>query len=465
MPAAPSTRAPLPPRTGSRTDTTSPTLLHEDRQLLVLGVIAAIGAVVIGLWWVNTPAGSLRTFSDRLTAAGRITGLLGTYLALVEVVLMARLPWLDRAIGTDNLTRWHRQNGQYTISLLVAHAVLTVWGYARADHVTVASELRTVVLHYPDMLAATVGLALFIAVSVTSVRAARQRLHYETWYFVHLYVYLALALSFAHQLATGNDFVTHPVSRAVWVLLYVAAGAMIVGYRLGMPIRSAVRHRLRVYGLVREGPNHVSVWVTGRHLNELAADAGQHFRWRFLTRDHWWESHPYSLSALPDGRYLRITVKESGDHTRGLQRLRPGTRVIAEGPYGGFTALRRRHHRVLLIAGGIGITPLRALFEELPARPGDLTLLYRAGRDEDVVLSAEIEKIARYKGANVRYVVGPRTMRPDPFAPRSLTKLVPDLVHHDVFVCGPPGMNEAAIAGLRAAGVPRSQIHTENFAF
>jgi predicted ferric reductase len=434
------------------------------REGVVLAGLAAIGLLVVGVWWVDTPAGSLSTLADQLTAAGRITGLLGTYLALVEVVLMARVSWLDQAIGTDRLALWHRRTGEYTVGLLTAHAVLIVLGYARSDHLDVLAEARSVVLHYPDMLAATIGLGLLLAIGITSARRARQRLRYETWYFVHLYTYLALVLSFAHQLATGNDFVSHPLTRWLWAGMFAVAAGTVLSSRIGAPVRSARRHRLTVAKVVRESPRHVSVYISGHHLEDLAAQAGQHFRWRFLTRGQWWQSHPYSLSAAPNAEELRITVKDAGDHSGGLRRLRAGTRVLAEGPYGALTARRRRRAKVLLIAGGIGITPLRALFEELPARPGDLTLLYRASSTKDLVLAGEIEAIAARRGAAVRFVVGPRTMRPDPFAPETLARAIPALAKHDVFLCGPPGMTEAAVRGLRAAGVPRSHVHTEDFA-
>ena len=64
--------------------------------------------------------------------------------------------------------------------------------------------------------------------------------------------------------------------------------------------------------------------------------------------------------------------KAVGGYTRRLADVRPGTRVVAEGPFGTFTAQRRRRERVLLIAGGIGITPLRGLFEDMP---GDLRVV------------------------------------------------------------------------------------------
>jgi predicted ferric reductase len=436
---------------------------QEQREAIVLAVIVAGGLAVIGLWWINNPGRDLHTFADRLTAAGRITGLVGTYLVLVQVVLMARLPWLDRWIGTDRMAAWHRSNGQYTIGMLVAHTLLITWGYAEADGVSIGREAGKLLRSYPDVLAATVGLGLLIAVAVTSVRAARRRLRYETWYFIHLYTYLAIALAFSHQLATGNEFTTHQLYRALWVLLYVAVFGSLLVFRVAVPIRDAFRYQLRVASIQAEGDNAVSVYVTGRRLERMGAQAGQFFRWRFLDRSSWWEAHPFSLSAAPDGRFLRITAKGVGDHSAALGRLQPGTRVVAEGPYGNLTADRRTRSRVLLIAGGVGITPLRALLEALPASPGGITLLYRATDESEILFRSELDRLARDWGIEVRYVLGRRDAKPGPLSARRLRRLVPDVARRDVYLCGPPGMMDEATEGLRSLGVRRSQVHQERF--
>ena len=432
------------------------------RESLVLAAVAAGAAVVVWLWWRDNPAGSVHGLASWFTAAGRLTGLLGGYLCLVEVALMARIPWVDDLIGTDRLGLWHRRNGEYSLGLLLAHAVLVVWGYGLADRRGPVAETRAV-LGYPDMLTATAGLAILAGVGVLSTRALRGRLDYQIWYALHLGTYVALALGFSHQLATGADFVGRPLNRFVWVAMYAFVAALVLGYRVGVPTRDALRHRLRVAGVVREAPGVVSIYVTGERLDEMTAEAGQFFNWRFLARGCWWQSHPFSLSAAPNPRFLRITVKDLGDHTGDLQRLRPGTRVVAEGPHGAFTGRRRTRRRVLLVGGGVGITPLRALFEALPAAPGELTLLYRASSPADLVFRDELDQLAARRGARVLYAVGARDRRPDPLSARALRSAVPHLADHDVYVCGPPGMTAAAVSGLRAAGVPRARIHTEEF--
>jgi predicted ferric reductase len=448
---------PPPPRRGRWHST------QDQREAVVLAVIAAGALAVVAMWWTATPTGSLHTFADRLTAAGRITGLLGTYLILVQVVLMARVPWLDRSIGTDRLASWHKSNGQYTISLLIAHTFLIIWGYAAFDHTSPTQETATLLRSYPDVLAATAGLALLVAVGVTSARAARRRLRYETWYFIHLYTYLAIALSFSHQLATGNEFIAHPANRALWVALYVVTFGLLVVFRVAVPIRDGFRYQLRVAAIEAESADSVSVWVTGRHLERMGAESGQFFRWRFLDRQSWWEAHPFSLSVAPNPQSLRITAKGVGDHTRSLSRLRPGTRVMAEGPYGNLTRRRRTRPKVLFIAGGVGITPLRAMIEDLPARPGDITLLYRATAEKDLLFRSELEELARSRGIVVRYLLGGRQKKTDPLGARHLRQHVPDVAQRDVYLCGPPGMMDVATKNLRSLGVRRAQIHRERF--
>jgi len=276
-----------------------------------------------------------------------------------------------------------------------------------------------------------------------------------------------VALAFSHQFSTGADFVTNRPARLLWAAMYIAVAALLFWFRMVRPVAQGLRHRMRVVEVRRESSDTVSVWLTGRHLEELGAEPGQFFRWRFLARGMWWAANPYSLSAPPRPDLLRITVKAAGDHSRALAAVRPGTPVLAEGPFGAFTAARRRQRNVLLLAGGVGITPLRALFESLPGGPGEVTLVYRARNAGEVVFRDELEWIAGHRGARVHFLLGRRGRgrRADPLNPVALDRLVPGLRGHDVYVCGPPGMTHQARRALRQAGVPRRQIHHESFTF
>ncbi|MBO0801910.1 MAG: ferredoxin reductase family protein [Nocardiopsaceae bacterium] len=454
------------PRTGPQAQVrTAPRRAIRPVAPAVVVTLITLGALgVVWLWWRDTP--SVQGTGAILTNAGRILGLLAGYGFVVLVVLMARLPPLERGIGSDRLARWHANVGRYVITLVTGHVIGIVWGYAVTAHESVTSQSVTLLTSYPDVLMATVAWFLLLGVGAFSARAARRRMSYETWYYAHLYTYLAIALAFSHQFAVGQEFSAHSDARIAWSALYITAGALIAWYRFLTPLLRAARHRFTVYGAAMESPDVVSLYITGRDLDKLGAEPGQFFRWRFLTRQLWWQSHPYSLSAMPRQDMMRITVKARGDHSAALASVPPGTRVIAEGPYGAFTpALSSR--RVLLIAGGVGITPIRAMFAAIPKRMSDgITLIYRASHPRDIVFRRELNAIAADRGATLYYVIGSRRdLGYDPLAPESLAAAVSGLHRYEAYVCGPPGMTEAAVKSLRAAGIRRHRIHHESFDF
>lgn len=432
---------------------------------LVVAIAAGVFPI-LAVWWQGTMAGSLGSAGGALTAAGRICGLLAAYLLLVLVALMARIPLLEHRVGSDVLTRVHRALGEYTVSLALGHALLIILGYALSLHANPVSEAVTLELDYPDVLMATAALGLLLWIGIVSARAVRRRMAYESWYFIHLYVYLAIGLAFSHEFADGSEFSDSPRNRTLWVGAHVVVGALLVVYRVLVPIARSVRHDVRVESVVPEAAGVVSVHLTGRDLRRLRIEPGQFLRWRFLDRAHWWQSHPYSISAPPKDRSLRITVKDLGDASGSLRHLRPGTKVWFEGPYGAFTARRLdpgAGGKVLMIAGGAGITPLRAMFESLPGAGGSAVLLYRASNPSELPLYQELAQIAQRRGFGLFPLVGPRESGPDPFSPAELRRLVPDLADRDVYLCGPPGLVHAAKRGLRRAKVPGRRIHVESF--
>ena len=434
----------------------------------LIGAIVLGAAFVVSIWWQDTAPSSLGNTAALVTAAGRVLGMLAAYLLLVLVALMARIPLLEHRVGADVLTRIHRALGEYTVSLALGHALLIILGYALTAHTNPISETVTLELDYPDVLMATAALGLLLWVGIVSARAVRRRLAYESWYYIHLYVYLAMALAFSHEFANGAEFSASARNRMIWVTAHVTVAALLVYFRFAVPIARSLRHAVHVEAVVHEGPGVVSLHLTGRNLRRLRIEPGQFQRWRFLDRAHWWQSHPYSLSAPPTNRRLRITVKDLGDASGSLSRLRPGTRVWFEGPYGAFTARRLdpgTGGRVLMIAGGVGITPLRALFESLPGAGGSAVLLYRASTPAELPLYRELTEIARARGFGLYPLVGPRDSGPDPFSPAELRRLVPDLAERDVYLCGPPGLVHAARKGLRRAEVPGRRIHVESFDF
>src|SRR6476659_939980 len=345
---------------------------------------------VVALWIAGGGLTACGSLGEGVTNVGRLTGLVASVLMLLQVLLMARIPFVEQAWGQDELARVHRLVGFTSFNLMVFHIVLTTIGYSAGTDLGVIATFVDQVLHSPGMLLALAGTVALVMVVVTSVKKARSKLRYESWHLLHLYAYLGAGLALPHQLWTGQDFKSNIVATVFWWGLYAFALVAVLVYRVGLPLIRSSRHRLVVSEVVAESPTVTSVVMTGRRLDRLPVRAGQFFQWRFLDGPGWTRGNPYSLSAAPDGRSLRITAEDAGDGSARLATLRPGTRALSEGPYGGLTGARRRRHRVLLIAAGIGITPLRALLDEPDYNRGDAVLLYRARDLQDLVFRDEL---------------------------------------------------------------------------
>lgn len=433
---------------------------------LAYAVFALNAIVILGFWWFSSGFEIARNASDAFNGIGRVTGLIGTYLVLWQLLFMARLPWLERAFGLERMAVLHKWNGYLVIGLLIGHAVFQTLGYQLGDGKNVAAQVADFITGYQGLLAAFASLGLFVAVVVVSVTIAARRLAYETWYFIHLYAYLAVVLAFSHQLATGVDFAGNPAFVWYWCGLYVLVGGAVVLYRVVGPLAAYRRHRFRVQMVEKEARGVFSVYVSGRNLHQFEAEAGQFAIWRFMDRKRWWQAHPFSISAVPDGRRLRITVKNIGDFTSGIHTLKPGTPILVDGPFGKFIE-RPTNPKVLLIAGGIGITPIRPLAEEMAADGFDVRVLYRAHSEADLVFRKEMETLSSSHGVHVDYLVseggGRQSSRAAWFSPATMTRLVPDIADRVVYVCGPVGMMAAVRTSLDALGVPSDQVRTEVF--
>jgi predicted ferric reductase len=433
---------------------------------------AGVSLLIVAALWLSNRGWQLLS-TDPLDSTGRLTGLFAADLLLLQVLLMARIPLAERAFGQDRLARWHRWTGFTSFWLMVAHIVLITLGYAAAEHANAFAELWDMIWTYPGMLLATAGTLALIMVVVTSVRVARRRLRYESWHLLHLYAYLGVGLALPHQLWTGSDFLASPAATAYWWTLYGAAAAAVLAYRIGLPAWRNLRHRLVVDRVVPEGPGLTSVYLRGNHVDRLPVRAGQFFQWRFLGGPGWTRSHPYSLSATPHGHLLRITVKDLGDGSSRVAGLRPGTRVLIEGPYGALTADSYAGGPVVMLACGIGVTPLLSLLGDLPYAPGQATLVYRARSEAEIAFRDELEWFATQRGVHLVYLLGGRAERsswlPAQYADHSdadaLRQIAPQIAHANVYVCGPEPWTAAAREAAHSAGVAPEHLHTEQFAW
>jgi len=429
-----------------------------------------VGLLLITYWWVaDGGVTDLAHWDSGLTSLGRVAGLWAANLLLVQVLLMSRLPPLEHAYGRDRLARMHRLIGFLSFSLMITHIVLIIGGYAAGQWSAVLSTIWQLITGYGGMLLAVAGTVCLIMVVVTSVKAARRRLRYESWHLLHLYGYLGVGLALPHQLWTGQDFLLSPAATLYWWTLWAAAAAAIVVWRFGLPLWRSARYGLRVAGVARESSDVVSVYLTGRRLERLPLRAGQFMNVRFLSRPGWTRANPFSLSVAPNGHTLRITVKVLGGGTARLADLRPGTRVLFEGPYGRLSSRTRTQRRMVLAGAGVGITPLRALAEGLHYAPGEAIMLQRFTAEP--LFTRELQALAAERGLQVVHLPGPRRTASSVLGPAAqglpeliaLRRWVPDIADRDVFICGPSAWTYGFERLVLAAGVPADRIHTESF--
>ncbi|MEU5264238.1 ferredoxin reductase family protein [Amycolatopsis sp. NPDC021455] len=416
--------------------------------------------VVVNLVIVEVLFLTAGTGKNGVLTVAKFFGLHAAVLMLFQLLLVARLPWLDRRIGMDRLTVWHRWAGFTLLWTILTHAVLVVLGYARLDDAPMVKTFFSLA-GVPASLLGICAATIVVVVAAVSARYVRRRLRYETWHGVHLLLYLALGLAFVHQLLETTTFSSSVPAKIYWWALWLFAFGALVAGRIVMPLWRNAYHRFEVTAVVSESDDVVSVHVTGRHLDRLPARAGQFCIWRFPGHHHWSQANPFSLSAAPDGRTLRLTAKAAGRTSAGLRHVPVGSRAFVEGPYGAFTALHRTRPGALLIAGGVGITPVRALLEEEP--PGDVVVLYRVRSERDAVLADEVRALISDRGGRLHLLTGRTGDGTLPFEPGNLRALVPDIAERDVYVCGPPAMTSAVLGALRELKVPGRQVHSERF--
>ena len=425
--------------------------------------LSALGAgITIGFAIADATYEDAHSLTGAITLLSRFSALIGTYLVLISLLMIARIPWVEKSVGYDKLVAYHRKLGPVVLYLIGFHAVTIVLAYARADQKSYWAELNSLFFEYEWMKPAFVALALMAVIGFTSANGLRRKLKYEHWWVIHLVSYAAIALAFMHQILTGSLFIFNDLAKDWWIGLYIYTAFAMVMWRFLLPWGRSLRHQLFVDRVEIEGPGVVSVYMRGKNLDRIHARGGNFFGWRFLSKGLWLGSHPYSLSAIPTSTMMRITVKNLGDHSWALSKLKPGVRVMVEGPYGIMNAQRAIGKKILLVAGGVGITPLRALLQDFPD-DAQVDLIYRVVKADELVLKAELDEIDKSDQIKVHYLIG--SPEKFPMKPDDLEKLVPHISQCDVFVCGPAGLAKIVRHSVEALGVPSLKFHNEAFAF
>ena len=289
--------------------------------------------VIIFFYWFQG-AGSLWELGTAgvFVGVGRLAGLIATYLILLQFFLMSRFTLLERVFGLDRLSRFHQKNGKVAIGVLILHPFFLVLGYAGLSDRGYWAQFGSFTADLGSVFLALLGLCLLLVVVGSALYVIRSKVKYEWWYFVHLLAYMAVLFPILHQFESGGTLSVSSVFYSYWIVLYIVVLAVHILFRCARPVYLSYKHQFKVDRVVRETSDTISIYFTGRDLESFSIRSGQFMIIRFLTKGMWWQAHPFSISAMPNGKEIRITVKELGDFTSELQSVALGVRVIIDGP-------------------------------------------------------------------------------------------------------------------------------------
>ncbi|HKR49314.1 MAG TPA: ferredoxin reductase family protein [Pseudonocardiaceae bacterium] len=395
-------------------------------------------------------------------------GLLATSVLVCAVVLPSRLRSLTRTFGIDGVLGMHRFVGLMVAVLVLVHIALVV----AVDPGNV--ELFDVV-HAPYRARAAVGAMVALGGLIGLVLLRKRLRHrYEVWRWVHVGLAGSVLVLTALHIWWLDHLVRDAVAR-VWFVVLALGVVGILGYRwCWRPFFGACREY--VVREVRAETGSVSTLVLeprrDRHGRGLEFAPGQ-FAWLRLTPSIGAQEHPFTIaSSAHRGAWTEFTIRHRGDFTATLRRLRPGSPVWVDGPHGAFSVDLTPSTGLVMIAGGVGITPmmsmLRTLADRRDRRPHRLVVV--AGTADELLFRAELQTLRRHLDLTVVELV---RRPPQGWTGASgtvdadlLTALLPGKFRRDqldYYLCGPPALVVDVVTVLDGLDVPLSRIHTEQF--
>ncbi len=418
--------------------------------------------IVIGIW-INGSSTLLNGgTSDIFIAFGRLVGLLAMYFILVQLTLIGRIRFIEQEFGFDKLNILHKRIGFTIGATILLHPLFIIIGYSIAGRISFVDQLSTMLSSWPYVLYALIGLIILLTVVGISISIVRKKLKYETWYFTHVFIYLAIGLVFAHQIQTAD--VSFGWTRTYWLILNFTVFGLVLIYRFMRPLYLMWKHQFYIDRIVPETDSVTSFSIKGKKMNEYTFQPGQYMHIVFLAKKMWY-SHPFSFSVAPNGEQLRVSIKSSGDFTSTIHKVPVGTRVIIDGPFGVFTEKSAKtKDKYLFIAGGIGITPIRSLIESLSKKNKDMILLYGNRTEKDIAFRKELETM----NVKIHHILSETknpTFETGYMDKDKIMRLAPDFLSREIYVCGPPIMMNAVVKLLQDIGVPHAQLHYEVFSY
>jgi predicted ferric reductase len=426
-------------------------------------MFSRLGIVLIVLFTAASVAFSLAAIGRNLVfplelqpaiyAVGKTLAILAFFALTLQYILTARLKFLERLISFDRRVSIHRALGFLAILLLSLHPITVLGSYA----------LRG--LSLPMSVPILLGFLTFLILLLIAGSTFLGRVwgvRYESWKRLHWFNFSVLTLAFIHSMLIGGD-ITGPV-RIAWIGLFALHGAVLAG-----KFYHKIRVWFRTFTVAEVRRENAQVCTLRIDAPPTTYSPGQFGFLSLKLQDRWQSWHPFSLTSLGPDELATLTIKSLGDFTNHVCSVRSGDAAKLDLGFGGFSPRFVPDRRYVMIAGGIGITPIYAILKDLSGReePPQVLLLYSCHNESEILFRDELEHLfSEREHWRLTYVL---TSQPDwsGVSGRLTPDRLPELCDRDFsgtfMLCGPLPMIRDLRRYLIGRGVPRRKIRRELF--
>jgi len=419
------------------------------------------------LLWLNAPSPQPH-FSDFSTTfsnigqifsnIGQIFSLVGVVLFAVNLILSTRLRALDVFLnGLNNLYIKHSQIGQIAFILLLFHPLLLIPKYASNIHEAAAF------LWLDQDWAKNWGiLALYLMIFLI-VLTLYLRPKYNIWKWTHKFLGFAFFLASLHIWLIPSDTSRYFPLKA-YILTFSALGLVAFVYKSVLGRFLIRKYKYVVTNVLNLNNDVIEIRLKPQN-KKLMFKPGQFVFLNFINKNTGLESHPFSLTSLPDDSYISFSIKNLGDYTSTIREMAMGTPALIEGPFGVFSFKNASKKSQLWIAGGIGITPFVSMAKYLITETTyTVDLIYCVKNKYEAVYFDLLKNIS--EATNGRFnIIAYCSDDSGRISFEVLNKLVNNMLQKDIFICAPPAMIQALKKQFILNGINKSNIYSEEFSF
>jgi predicted ferric reductase len=436
---------------------------------LRVAAICTYAAVVCApaiIIYIISPRAAQRTLFLQI---GLVSSLLAFPMLALQPALSARMKWLDRLFGLDRVLAFHKAMAITSGVLILIHPIALTLD--SMDLYLFTS------LYLPwNIQLGKLGFLFLIVLVIASLLHRVVHRTYERWRWLHnLLALVLLAVGIVHAIQSGRDMTSAPVQLIFYALLAAGIGFYVTHKLIG-PARRKTRH-FHVSDVARENDR---VWTVTLKPS-AAAQSLRHLPGQFQfikairSGEVPEEEHPFTISShYQDNGIHASTIKESGDFTSTIGRIRPGERITVQGPFGRFSYLLHPDEKdFVFIAGGIGITPFMSMLRHMAFSAAEtrVFLFYANRTEKDITFRDELDRISQGKNPDLSVV---HVLESPPSGWRQESgRITRDILERHIdgsiqkkafYICGPPPMMRKMIEIARQFRVPKRHIHWERFA-